>query len=295
MSRYDALMRRIDHGERILIDGATGTEVERRGVPELDHAWSAGAAISHPEILREVHQDYIRVGAEIIISNTFATTRHALRDAGRESDFDALNRRGVELVVEARDRMEAPHVLVAGGISYWSWTDRHPTLLDLRNDVTRQAAVMREAGADLLMLEMMVDVDRMIVTVDAAQSVGLPVWPGLTCEPGAAGAMCLRNGEPLSRALSALKGRDVPVLTIMHSHVDHIDGALDVVQARWRGPIGVYAHAGGHDGEAWVEEKLCPPDRYAVMCARWLDWGVQVIGGCCGMGVEHIAALKPLV
>lgn len=256
MTPYDRLIGRIGQGARVLIDGATGSELERRGVSRLDHAWTAGAALNHPEILRGIHEDYIRLGAEIVISNTFATTRHALADAGREADFDALNRRGVELAVEARDRTGQQEVLVAGGISYWSWTGRHPPLEQLRTDVTRQAAVMHDAGADLVMLEMMVDLDRMIVTLEAARTCGLPVWPGLTCEPGADGEMVLRNGDSLTNALAALDGYEIPVLSVMHSHVDHIDAALDVVQAHWRGPIGVYAHAGGHDGDAWAQESF---------------------------------------
>ena len=72
MDRYDRLMDRIANGERILIDGADGTEIERRGVPQLENAWNGGGASSHPVVLRRVHEDYIREGAEIVISNTFA-------------------------------------------------------------------------------------------------------------------------------------------------------------------------------------------------------------------------------
>ena len=301
--RHQRLISQIERGARILIDGATGTELERRGVPELDNAWTGGAALSHPEVLRSVHEDYLNLGAQIVIANTFSTTRHALADAGREGDFDALNRRGVEIAVDARDRCgaagspgDAPgdtrgDALVAGGISYWSWTGDHPPLEVLHADVTRQARVMAKAGADLLMLEMMVDIDRMLVTLEAAQASGLPVWVGLTCEPDRSGHMCLRNGEALEDALAALDGRDVPVLSVMHSNVVHIDGALDIVQRHWDGPLGVYAHAGGHDGEAWVEENLCPPERFADLSLGWLDRGVHVIGGCCGMGVAHMRAL----
>lgn len=64
MTRLAGLMSRIDAGETVLIDGGTGTECERRGVPVLDGAWSSGGALSHPEIVRAVHQDYITAGAE---------------------------------------------------------------------------------------------------------------------------------------------------------------------------------------------------------------------------------------
>ena len=57
MNRYSSLMERVKDGECILIDGATGTEVERRGVPQHKNAWNGGAALSHPDIVRQVHQD----------------------------------------------------------------------------------------------------------------------------------------------------------------------------------------------------------------------------------------------
>ncbi len=101
MNRYDKLMVRIEGDEQIVIDGATGTEIEQRGVPQLNDAWNGGGALSHPDILRQVHEDYILAGAQIIISNTFATLKSALRDAGVEEDFKAYNCRGVELACEA--------------------------------------------------------------------------------------------------------------------------------------------------------------------------------------------------
>jgi S-methylmethionine-dependent homocysteine/selenocysteine methylase len=120
MNRYQQLIERIVAGEKILIDGATGTEIELRGVPQLENAWNGGGALSHPGVLRQVHADYIREGAEVVISNTFATSRHALRDAGQDDKFEIYNRRGIELACQARKQIGAQSVLVAGGISYRS-------------------------------------------------------------------------------------------------------------------------------------------------------------------------------
>jgi len=287
-------MGRIAEGERILIDGATGTEIERRGVPQLENAWNGGGALSHPEVLRAVHEDYIREGAEIVIANTFATHRHALRDAGVEHQFEAFNRCGVELAKEARARMQAPDVLVAGGLSYWAWSDNWPAPEDLRAGTEEQASIMAEAGADLLMLEMMVDIDRMLVTLDAAQEGGLPVWVGLSCKPDESGAMLLLRGGLLAEALDAIKGKNVPLVSIMHTEVEHIDPCLDIVANRWSGPIGVYAHSARWvDGVCLFDVTISPED-YAAHAKSWLEHGVQVIGGCCGLGVDHIKALKRL-
>jgi S-methylmethionine-dependent homocysteine/selenocysteine methylase len=288
-------MERIQNGEEILIDGATGTEIERRGVPQLENAWNGGGALSHPVVLRSVHEDYIREGAEIVISNTFATHRHALRDAGVEHQFEAFNRRGVELAVEARDRLQAPDVLVAGGISYWSWAGNWPASKDLLTSTEEEASIMAEAGADLLMLEMMVDIDRMLVTLEAAQTSGLPVWVGLSCKPDESGAMNLLRGGSLAEALDAIKDKSVPLVSIMHTEVEYVDKCLDIVKDRWLGPVGVYAHSARWVDGACIFDATISPEDYAANAKFWLGRGVQVIGGCCGLGVDHIKTLKNLI
>lgn len=294
MNRYDALMQRIDAGECILIDGATGTEIERRGVPQLENAWNGGGALSHPEILRAVHEDYLRLGAEIIISNTFATHYYALRDAGEADRFEKYNRRGVELAIEARANLKKASSLVAGGISYWSWSGNHPDLDDLKAATERQVEVIAAAGADLFMLEMMIDIDRMLILLDAAHATGLPVWVGFTCAPNSDGVVCLRNGEPLADALAAIEGK-ADLVNIMHSEVEDIDACLDVAISNWTGPIGVYAHSSNSMDHRWVFENTISPADYYNAAQRWVDRDVRIIGGCCGIEPRHIEQLEKLV
>ena len=184
MGRYEKLVQRIREGECIMIDGATGTEIERRGVPQLENAWNGGGALSHPDVLRAVHEDYLDIGAEVIISNNFATHFYALRDAGVEDRFEEYNRRGVELAIEARELKQKPDALVAAGISYWSWSGDHPSLDDLRAATEGQVWLLADAGADLFILEMMIDIDNMRVRLrpmsmrmlPAAGLIEVSVW-----------------------------------------------------------------------------------------------------------------------
>lgn len=295
MTRYDRLMDRLARGDTVLMDGGTGTELERRGVPQLENAWNGGATLSHPAIVEAIHADYIGHGADIVISNTFGAGRHNLADAGVPDQFETCNRHAVALAIAAREAQGRADVLVAGGISYWSFTADEPPPDRLADGIARQAAVMREAGADLLILEMMVGIDRMLVTEKAAHTAGLPVWVGLSCRPNAAGQMALFREEPLEDALAALKGRDVPMLCLMHTDVGYIDTCLDILDAHWTGKVGVYAHSGGYVDGVWTYENGITPQAYADAAARWLARGVQVIGGCCGIRPDHIARLAEVV
>jgi S-methylmethionine-dependent homocysteine/selenocysteine methylase len=295
MNRYQDLMQRLENGEQILIDGATGTEIERRGVPMVSNAWNGLGAMTHPDIVRGVHEDYIRSGAEIVISNTFSTSRHILQDAGYEEHFELLNRRGIDLAREARTNMETPRVLVAGGIAYLSFTGKTPPPLQLRSNLEDQAAIMADAGADLIMLEMMADNERTQIAIEAAQKTGLPVWVGFSCKLDEGGQPKLLYGSSLAEGIKAIGYYDVPVIIIMHTEVEYIQACVEVMKANWQGPLGAYAHSGKFVQPNWIFNDVISPEDYASAARIWLQQGIQILGGCCGIGLEHIQLLKDIV
>jgi len=241
-----------------------------------------------------VHEDYLRLGAEIIISNTFATHYYALQDAGEAERFAQYNRRGVELAIEARDSLQKPIALVAAGISYWSWSGNHPTAENLKAVTERQVEILADAGTELFMLEMMIDIDKLMILLNAARSTGLPIWVGFTCQLNTQGIVGLRNGEPLSDALAAIEDHQIDLVNIMHTEVQDIDACLDTVQLNWSGPIGVYAHSSDSVDHRWIFNNTISPTDYCAAARRWIDRGVSVIGGCCGIEPRHIEQLAKL-
>lgn len=298
MTRYDALIGRARAGEPILIDGATGSECIRRGAPHLPNGWSGGAALSNPELVRQVHADYLALGAELIASNTFATGRNVLRDAGVEADFEAYNRRAVELAIEARSDAgpSADGVLVAGGISNWSFSGDRPSLDELRQNTVEQATIMRDAGADLFSLEMMVDIPRLTATLDAIADLGLPIWVGFSIGPEEGQPeselpddIPLREGGRLADAVELARCYEgVDVLCIMHSDVRLVARSVQAVRQAWAGPIGAYAHAAQVLDDTIEFEDTITPDEYAAFLPTWRAAGATVIGGCCGIGPRHM-------
>ncbi|MEM7337772.1 MAG: homocysteine S-methyltransferase family protein [Actinomycetota bacterium] len=294
-SAHDLLMKRLADGERILIDGGTGTEIEKRGITTVEHAWSSTGALDNPDIVRGVHEDYLRAGAELVISNTFSTSRHALTNAGLGEHFERLNREGVILAREAAAGA-GRDVLVAGGITHWHWTMAEPDRDELWTNVADQARIMADAGADLLILEMMADVDRTLAILDAARTSGLPVWVGFSTKVAADGTVWLYDETALlADGVKAMASADVPVLAIMHTEVVDVDPSLDVVDQHWTGPVAVYAHSGLFVEPNWIFDGVISAEDHAAAVGRWIDRGVQVIGGCCGIGPDHIEALRPLV
>lgn len=99
------LLDRLEANEVILIDGGPGTELENRNVPMYDKGWSASSTMIHPDILREVHEDYIRAGADVIITNTFSTSRHVLDECGLVDKFEEINQLATNVASQARENV----------------------------------------------------------------------------------------------------------------------------------------------------------------------------------------------
>ena len=117
MSNFEKLQRRLTAGETVLMDGGMGSEFDRRGLTTRE-TWSGGPMLSHPELVRDIHQEYIEAGAEIIITNTFSTGRDVLEAAGLEDKITQANEQGIEAAAQARRNAGAEDtVVIAASVS----------------------------------------------------------------------------------------------------------------------------------------------------------------------------------
>jgi homocysteine S-methyltransferase len=293
----DWLDKRIRDGVVILIDGAMGTELEARGVPMDEDAWCGPPLLEYGDVVRQIHEDYIRAGAEVIITNTFATGGLALGPVGQADMVGPLNRRAVTLALEARDAAAERPVAIAGSISHTSFGRRDPDWYNerrFRECFSEQAELLAEGGCDLLALEMMSDPEVAPLALEAALATGLPVWVGISVERDAEGRL-YGHGDPsrdLDLLLERLTGLGGGLYTVLHSDVPDTGLALAAVRRYWSGPTGAYPNSGYFEMPHWQFVDIISPDDLAMEASRWVAAGTQVIGGCCGLGVDHIERLR---
>ena len=305
-------------GDVIVLDGATGTEVARLGAKMDAAAWGAVANRTHPDIVRGVHESYLEAGADVIATNTFATCRHVLEGAGLGDETVAINRRAAELALEARDRAAPDRpVAVAGSMSNaLAWLPGtggpDPAYLPTREkeaaNYREMADTLAEAGCDLLVMEMMMDVERASLATEAALATGLPVWVGISASRRPGGGMVgwdianevqspLPEGyeapapEPLEAIVDALAALGPQVAGIMHSSLESTWPGLEVLFERWSGPVMTYPEAIHFDAAGRRTRELLDPEIFATHCRAWVRSGVQIVGGCCGTTVGHIRAM----
>lgn len=277
----------------VVLDGATGTELQRRGVPTPLPLWTADAAVRAPDVLRQIHRDYLAAGADIITANTFRTTPYTLRKLGRsESEAIELTTRSVAVAREACEQARAG--LVAGCIAPLEdcfHPERVPPGEVLLREHSAQARHLEDAGADLILVETMSTAREAHDAAQAALETALPVLVSLVLDPNGAGD--LLSGEDLEVAWAHLRALPVAGLLVNCAPTSVVTAALERMQ--WNDelrPFGAYANFGvENDVDGWTPDTSTPVSEYGDVARTWCNLGARLIGGCCGTTPAHVQAV----
>ncbi len=283
-------------GRPIILDGGMGTALERNGVPMDDKVWSGRAMLTHPDAVRSAHEAFIEAGAEAILTNTFSTARHMLEPGGLGSEVRKINSLAVDLAKQARERVARSPVAIVGSICEWT-SDLNPTWCSpevVGQAAREQAEVLAESGVDILALEMCERVELSEAVTDAIIGLGLPVWMGVSARTHqgqtelatASYADC--SFEEMVKRISSYP---VDIVNIMHTQIPDVDRAFEIVRRYWSGPIGIYPESGFFTMPNWNFVDVISPEDLVAEANTWVKNGVRLLGGCCGLGPEHIKAL----
>lgn len=316
MSEYAAFEQRLKDREVILLDGAVGTQLQSMGVPMSAESWAAAALETHPSTVRSMHERYIRAGVDIITTNSYAAARQNLERIGMADKTRELNLRSVMLADDARQRWAKDRpVLIAGSVSnyglragaepkwvvnwppvrHWSVTSDEQAQANLHE----QAEILADAGVDFFVTEATGSTTHRKWVIEACVATGLPVWMGFKCRKAGGTAepqIGYSSDEGLSENFQEITSLGGSVVSLFHSTIDAIDAALPIVQENWSGPIAAYPEAERPD---YVERRKDLKFQSALTPEEFVDWGltsvargVQILGGCCGIELEHIKLLR---
>ena len=320
MANRKNIMDRLKAGDVLLMDGGTGSEIQRRGVDVLKGAetnklmaWSATANIDNADVVQQVHQDYLRVGADVIISNNFWTTPYAMGLIGLRDSWKEYAAAAADNAVKARAAGN-PHAYIAGGIAaptVNARTDSDASDVEqmggdtVCEEFAGPAKLLADAGADVILAEYVGYIDDCVAAVDGCAEAGAPVFLGVR-HVQRDGRM--QYGESLVDLAAALKGHPVDVVLIMCTDPESATAGFPILRDAFDGPIGIYPNIGYNptgplatepqptkSGPDILQTGQYPPSRLADFAGEWKEMGAQIIGGCCATGPEHIMAMRPVV
>jgi homocysteine S-methyltransferase len=286
------LKKRLD--ERVLVcDGAMGTYLNKKGI-SYDRCLDE-LCISRPDLVEEVHREYINAGAEIIETNTFGGNRFRLASHGMEHLVREINFKGAKIAREARE-ISGINILVAGSIGPLGKPIEPLGKISIeaaKKALIEQAEALLEGGVDLFMIETISSIDEIVAAVSAVRSVtDLPVVAQMTFTTEGTTYFGTTPAEMAARLLPL----NVDVIGTncsvgpqkMLETVEQLS-ELGVPYISAQPNAGLPRYFGGR----FVY--LSSPDYFGEFAKTFVKSGARIVGGCCGTTPEHIAALASAV
>ncbi|HPC35816.1 MAG TPA: homocysteine S-methyltransferase family protein [Candidatus Marinimicrobia bacterium] len=286
----------IQQARFLILDGALGTELARRGIAIELPLWSANAILYNPQAIVAIHSDYIRAGADIITTATFRTDSLTFSQVGlSERQAEEATFRAVELAREAiADIHPSRQIWIAGSIAPLADCYEPESAPDFNTALRihrQKAQWLADAGVDFALLETMNNLSEARAASIAALETGLPVFTSFILDESGA----LLSGENIWSAMNEIKTLGVSGLGINCTHHSLISNFLEKYEPKLDLPLILYANAGIYSRRnGWRKDPNFTPQNYARIAANWLKSGAKIIGGCCGTTPDFIKALADL-
>ena len=250
--------------------------------------WSANALFSKPDLIQQIHAEYIEAGADIITSNTFRTTRRTMRHANLPDRSRQLTETAVQLAIRAREQFPDREILIAGSMAPLEdcyRPDLVPADAELHYEHVELAERLAVAGVDFLLVETMNTIREAYAACAAALATGKEAIVSFVCNPDGT----LLSGETLAdavKSLSELKPAGFSINCVSPRHMDKaISSLTSHLPSTMPGSIvAVYGNIGNPESDVhgWEFTHDVSEEQYASHSAEWVRMGASIIGGCCG-------------
>ena len=301
---YNLINEKLNNGKLVILDGAMGSELEKSGAKMDKNLWCGTCSVEFPELVTKVHEDYIKAGADVITTNTYACTPISMKNYGLEKSIEEFNQKSVQVAKKAIENSKK-NIALAGSVSA-SGSFYKLGIKAMIPGFKEQIKILKEEGVDLIILEAMSSqADIVQAMIECSYKINIPVWLSISCviDDKTNNVMLGYNDTvdsppevyenfeiSLNRFSKLHKG---PIL-IAHSDIDVTGKALDIAKKNLNGILGVYPNTGYYEKPHWKFADDITPNDYLEYAKSWLKNGAQIIGGCCGLGVEEIKAISVL-
>jgi len=282
-----------------LLDGGMGQELIRRSGQEPTPLWSARILLDNPDLVKDLHVDFIRAGAKVISLNNYtATPTRLARDASMDL-FEPIHNEAKRIAQLARQEAGVEGVKIAGCLPplVASYKPELAPSLDDCLAQYRELVAAQEDGVDLFFCETLATIREAKAAALAACETGMPTIVSFTLDDDK--PTQLRSGESLIEAVEAVAPLGVHAVMANCSMPETMNASLPLLVKAFS-KVGAYANgfqsvapldAGGTVAGLKAREDLTPA-KYADYALGWVEMGAKIVGGCCEVGPSHIAAIN---
>jgi homocysteine S-methyltransferase len=282
----------------VLKDGAMGTEILHRGIETPIPLWSAYALLEHPEVVQQIHLDYIKAGARIITTNTFRTTARMLQRAG----YPTGKAREITLLAcdLARNAIKQAgleeKVLIGGSVAPLEdcySPELTPPDAELQSEHAQYVKDLTDGGVDFIFIETMITIRETLAACKAAKENDIPIAVCFCCDDKG----LLLGGESIADAVHAVTPYEPLFLGINCMQPGAILKSLPYLKKSTQLPICVYAQGDGKPEEnlGWQFQNDTEESMYFNFAKNALEQHVNIIGGCCGTTPSDIKKVHELL
>ena len=288
----------MDNKKIVLLDGGMGQELVRRCAAETSPLWGGQVLVDSPEVVQQLHEEYLNAGARVLTLNTYSVTPERLAYINLEDQFSVLQKKAFEIADRARENAGHADVSIAGCLPplYGSYDPGKSPAFDVALATYRRVVEQQADSVDLFLCETMSAIEEAKASAVAAIESGKPVWVALSVDDACTGM--LRSGETIAQAWHELSALNIDGLLLNCSLPEAIDAAWKHMESL-PVPTGMYANGftgvsdlptGG--GVEMLEARVdMGPDVYARFALKKVSQGADIIGGCCEISPAHIKAL----
>ena len=301
---YNLIKKRLENNDTIILDGAIGAELEKKGAKMHKDLWCGTCSVESPDLVKKVHEEYISAGADIITTNTYATTPIAMKQYGFDNQIDEFNKKSVQLAKEAIKNSNKD-IAIAGSVSTFGSLYKYG-LEAMRPGFKDQLNILSNEGVDLIILEAMSSQADIVETIiECSSQTKLPIWLSISCviNDNTNKDMLGYNDtvdtdtnvyEDLEISMDKFSKIHQGPILIAHSDIEVTGQAIKIAKKKFNGVLGAYPNRGHYEKPHWKFVDNITPSQYLEKARSLVEDGAQIVGGCCGVGVEEIKAISIL-
>ena len=293
-----------------ILDGGTGVEIRRRGyeVPYFTESiWSAQPLIDNPEIVEQIHYDYINAGAEYITINNYSLTQPILSRANIENRLTELTSLSIDLAINAKNRSKKD-IKIIGSLPPLETSYRSDLVINKSDmlDNYRVIAAILENKVDVILCETMSSSIEAKTAVQAALETNSETWVSWTLQGSRSNT--LPSGESIEQAFNELENVEPDAYLLNCCGANFVTDGMKILKNLTDKPIGGYANSSlvesinnttlvDSDPRISQQNNSTPLNEweYANETYKWIENGATIIGGCCGTSPNHIKELNKIV